>query len=428
MNLRALLSAAGLLAFLANAGAASTRQRTDSGQFTIYCDDGNLRRQVASFCAQTKDETLALLGESDHWKRPIVVTLALDGTPATEKNPATVRVVDSAVGMKIEILVHVSREPADVNLQKHLIRAVLLEYMYRGGVQTGATYAEPPWWLVEGAVELFRKRDGGPEPHFFRTLIEKNKLPPIAAFLAEKPDELGPTALAVDRALAMSLVQLLTEQPDGRRRLASLVRHWAEADEDPLVALGREFPALAGGAPIVQKWWTLNLARFAAADRLRILPPDETDRQLGALLTFEVPHADGSSQRFAASDFAEYLKRPASRQVLATQHAALTALSARANGLLRPVLSEYTECFALLARGKTRGIRDRLDHAARLREAVTRRAGEIADYLNWFEATQMGSRSHAFDNYLKTANELSDQETKRRDPIARYLDELEREY
>lgn len=428
MSLRALLSAAGLLALLANAGAVSPRQRTDSGQFTIYCDDANLRRQVATFAVQTKDETLALLGEGEQWKRPIVVTLALDGTPAQEKAPAIVRMVDSAVGMKIEIIVHVSREPTDVNLQRLIIRAVLLEYMYRGGIKTGSTYAEPPWWLVEGAVELFRKRDGGPEPHFFRTLIETNKLPPIAAFLAEKPDELGPTALAVDRALAMSLVQLLTEQPDGRRRLASLVRHWAEAEDDPLAAIGREFPALAGGAPVVQKWWTLNLARFAAADRLQALSADETDRQIAALLTFEIPRKDGSPQRFTAADFSEYLKLPASRQVLAAQHAALVALSARANVLLRPVLSEYGECLALLARGKTRGVADRLERAARLRTAVTRRAGEIADYLNWFEATQMGGRSNAFDNYLKTANEISEQESKRRDPIARYLDEIEREY
>lgn len=428
MSLRALLSAAGLFAFLATAGAASPRQRTDSGQFTIYCDDANLRRQVASFAVKTKDETLALIGESDGWKRPIVVTLALDGTPATEKNPASVRLVDSAVGMKVEILVHVGSDPTDVNLQKHLIRAVLLEYMYRGGIKTGGVYAEPPWWFVEGAVEMLRRREDGVAPHFFRTLIETNKLPPIAAFLSEKPDELGPTALAVDRSLAMSLVQLLAEQPDGRRRLGSFLRNWADAAQDPIAALGREFPALAGGAPVIQKWWTLNLARFAAADRQLALTAEETDAQIAALLEFEVPRKDGTAQRFAAADFGEYLKLPTGRQVLANQHAALVALSARANVLLRPVLLEYGECFALLSRGKTRGIRDRLERAARLREAVTRRAGEIADYMNWFEATQMSGRSGAFDNYLKTANELSEQENKRRDPIARYLDELEREY
>ncbi len=428
MNSRTLLSAAALLALLANAGAVSPRERTDSGQFTIYCEDANLRRQVASVAAQTKGETLELLGEADTWRRPIVVTVALDAAPGSVRAPATLRLVESAVGMRVEIVVQIGKEPVDVNLQKHLIRAVLLEFMYRKGMPAGGSYVEPPWWIVEGAVELLRRREGGPEPRFFRTLIETNKLPPIESFLSEKPDELGPTALAVDRALAMCLLQLLIDQPDGRRRLAELIHAWPESNNDSLAALGRSFPTLAGGAPVVQKWWTLNLARFAAADRLLVLSAEETDRQIAALLEFEIPQKDGTMRRFTAQDFAEYLKLPESRPVLAGRRAGFVTLSARANVLLRPVIGEYDGCFAQLARGKTRGIRDRLERAARLRTALTRRAGEIDDYLNWFEATQSGTRSGAFDNYLKTANELSEQNRKRTDPIARYLDELEREY
>jgi len=52
----------------------------------------------------------------------------------------------------------------------------------------------------------------------------------------------------------------------------------------------------------------------------------------------------------------------------------------------------------------------------------------MADYLNCFEATQMGVRSNAFDGYRTTANEISAEGKKRTDPIARYLDELEREF
>jgi hypothetical protein len=427
MNLQALVVAAGLLAGLAGAGAVSPRQRTDSGQFTIYCDDANVRRQVASFAAKIKDDTMALLGEGKQWELPIVVTIALDPGRGGAK-PATVQMVESAVGTKIEILARVGSEPADVNLQKHLIRAVLLEYMYRRGIPESGAYVEPPWWIVEGAVELLRQRDGGPEPAFFRTLIETNKLPPITSFLAEKPDELGPTSLAVDRALAMCLLQLLVEQPDGRRHLATLLRSWPESDGDPVAALGRAFPSFAGGAPALQKWWTLNLARQASGDRVLGQTSGETSRQVAALLELEIPQKDGATRKFAPRDFAEYLKLPGSRQVLARHREAIIALSVRSNVLLRPVLSEYAECFALLSRGKTRGMRERLEHAAQLHEIVTRRAGEIADYMNWFEATQMGSRSHAFDSYLKTANDISEQEKQSRGPIARYLDELEREY
>jgi hypothetical protein len=39
----------------------------------------------------------------------------------------------------------------------------------------------------------------------------------------------------------------------------------------------------------------------------------------------------------------------------------------------------------------------------------------------------MGTRSNDFDNYLKTANEVSEEAKRHDDPIARYLDQLEHE-
>ncbi|MEA3210025.1 MAG: hypothetical protein QOE70_3082 [Chthoniobacter sp.] len=427
MKSAVLFALAGLLTLATPGGAVDPRERTDAGQFTIYCEDANLRRQVASFAARTKDEVLALLGESDAWRRPIVVTF--DETSGVGTAAIGFRVVDSDVGMKIEIVVHLGIEAQDLNFQRHLIRAVLLEYIYRReGVKGGASYVEPPWWVLDGTVELLRRRETGTDGDFFRKLIETNKLPPIENFLAEKPDQLGPTALAVDRALAMCLLQLLVEQPGGRGYLASLLHAWPENHDDPIAALTKAFPSLSGGAPAIQKWWTLNLARFAVADRFQAMSAVDTDRQIAALLSFEVAQKTGGARRFTIEQFAEYLKLPASRQVIARQQVALAGLSARANGLLRPVVAEYQEVCALLARGKTHGVAARLEQAAQLRTAVVRRAEEIADYLNWFEATQMGSRSHAFDNYLKTANELSEQDRQHRDPVAGYLDELERQY
>jgi len=427
MNWPALLRAVGLLALVASSTGASPPERTDSGQFTIYCADAALRRQVASFAAQTRGEVLALLGESDTWKRPIVVTLLLDSPIARSRSPVMLSVVESPVGLKYEITAHLGTEPTDINLQKHIIRAVLLEYMYRRGTLPESTYAEPPWWLVEGAVEVMRRRESGVEPSFFRTLIETNKLPPITSFLEQKPDELGPTALAVDRSLAMCLVQLLVEQPGGRDRLASLVRAWPESRGDSLAALGREYPALAGGAPALQKWWTLNLARFAAGDRVLALGSAETTRRVAAVLELELTQKDGTQQRFPVADFPLYLKLPGARAALASRQIALVDLSIRANVLLRPVLVEYQECLGLLARGKTRGLAKRLEKAAALHELVIKRTSDIADYLNWFEATQMTTRSKAFDSYLLTADEFAEQEKIHTDPISRYLDALERE-
>ena len=60
-------------------------------------------------------------------------------------------------------------------------------------------------------------------------------------------------------------------------------------------------------------------------------------------------------------------------------------------------------------------------------QRALRRATDIADYMNWFEATQMKTRSGAFDNYLKTAAEISEQERKQKGLVGRYLDEIEKQ-
>jgi hypothetical protein len=131
---------------------------------------------------------------------------------------------------------------------------------------------------------------------------------------------------------------------------------------------------------------------------------------------------------FPVGEFDQYLKRPGIRAVLSARHAAIIALGSHANALYRPVIADYEAVFASLSKGKTRGVRDRLAEGERTRSVVIRRTAEIADYLNWFEATQMGSKSDTFDSYLKTANEISEQDRKHTDPIGRYLDDLEQEF
>ncbi|MDB6148564.1 MAG: hypothetical protein JWQ44_12 [Chthoniobacter sp.] len=429
MKACALLAVMGLLAGSVTVAAVDPRERSDRGQFTVYCEDGPLRRQIVSFASQTKADLLQFLGESDgNGRRPIVITLEPASGVAGE-TPLNFRVVHSDVGLKVEIAVRYSENPDGVNLQKHLVRALLLEYMYRrSGVEGGERYAEPPWWLVEGVIQTWRRRDSGVESGLFERLIETNKLPPIERFLVQKPDELGPTALAVDQALALCLVQLLVDQPGGRDKLTALLRGWPDYGNDAVAALVKHFPAFAGGAPALQKWWTLNLARFAALNRYQSLTAEQTDQELGALLQFDLTDPKtGQVRHFTMRDFAAFAKLPGAGAAVAGRHAALVALSTRSNALLRPVLQEYEQILAALARGKTRGLRERIDKADHVRGMLVRRVAEIADYLNWFEVTQSG-HSNAFDNYLKTANEISEQDKRRKDPIARYLDQLEQEY
>jgi hypothetical protein len=122
------------------------------------------------------------------------------------------------------------------------------------------------------------------------------------------------------------------------------------------------------------------------------------------------------------------VKLPSCKATLSNRHAEIIALASRANALMRPVVGDYEQIIALLARGKTRGVRGRLGKVEEYRAFVLKRTSEITDYLNWFEASQMKTRSGAFDDYLRTAEELSEQDRKQKGPIGRYLDELERQF
>lgn len=432
MRLRALAAAAMLLGPAFPVAAIDLREHSDSasGQFSIFCEDKVLRMRVVSFVEEVKREVLQFLGERDGWKAPIVITLEPAAAGAAAGPAATVRLVESLPGFKVQIDVRIGRDPAEVHLQRQIVRAVLLEYAYREtGVKGGEEFREAPWWIVDGCTELARQRENGPNSNLFRRLLETNKLPPLENFLLEKPDELGVTVRTLDRALAACLVQLLATQPGGRAGLARIVRAWPESNGDPMALLKKEFPVLAKDEATLQKWWTLGLARFAAADRYQGLSIEETALQLAPLFSLELPTGKGTGKKtFAVADFAHYLKLPASRAALAGHHTKLLTLSTRANALLRPVLVDYERVLALLMQGKTKGLAERLAQIEKDRAFVVQRTRDIADYMNWYEATQMGGNSRAFDAYIKAANEISEQDRKRRDPIARYLDELEKEY
>lgn len=434
MNPRPLLVAGALLLLGGPAGAAAVdpkaRSISSSRQFVVYCEDIALRGRVAGFVEDVKADALQLLGQStDAWKIPIVITLL----PARGSMQAPVRVqmLSTPEGSKIEITAELGAEPAAVHLQKQILRAVFLEFAWRERppIKGGERYLEAPWWLVEGAIQTLRRRDLGVDSDLFRRLTESSKLPPIDELLKPRTAERGATAEAIDGAFAMALLQALMEQPNGKANLSRLLRHWPDHGEDPVAALGKDFPGLAGPEGALEKWWTLNLARFAAAERYRGLTAAATDKELGALLEFNLAvDAAGTRKTFRISDYERFASLPSARPALAEKQKALATLGTQAHALFRPVLSDYQEILTQLSKGKTRGLSERLAALERYRSAVLLHMGDIADYLNWYEATQLGTRTNAFDSYLKAANALSNLDGPRSEAIAHYLDQLQAEF
>ena len=271
-------------------------------------------------------------------------------------------------GLKVQIDVGIGDDPAQVNLQKHLLRALYLEYAYRERpelVQEGDRLSwkrRGGWW--RGPCRLPRPRQAA-RYGAFQAHPRSEPRPRSTQFLARAADPDAGDALLrrIARACALCLVQLLVEQPPGRHDLAAYVRHLPDGARDPLMALQRDFPALlveAGGA---QKWWTLNLARLSASDRYKGLTPEETDAQLAALLQFEIAGANkgGEKKMFGIADFDEYLKLPASRPILAANAGAVMAAQPRANALYRGVVAEYQQDLRPARARQDARVKDRLD-------------------------------------------------------------------
>jgi len=61
------------------------------------------------------------------------------------------------------------------------------------------------------------------------------------------------------------------------------------------------------------------------------------------------------------------------------------------------------------------------------RHAVLQRMNDIADYLNWMEATQFMRKSEDFEQVLSVVEESEYPLPKREDQISRYLDTIEKE-
>jgi len=427
-----------LLAGMAVAGRAApwdaVREKSvsRSHQFIVYAGDSNARGAIAMDAEDVKDRFLALLDTDDNWKRPIVI----DVTPVSAADPtrpiSTVRVINTEEGFKVELDAVIGSDPRQVHFPEQLVRAILLEYAYRNQpalVAPGVPYAEPPAWLVEGITSL--TQEGGPDEDadLFRSLIESGKTPTLALFLSENPEILDDPSRDLHTACSMSLVRLLTGLPNGRALMQSFIRHLPPPNSDPEAELLKAFPALNSGSQSLEKWWTLGLASLSTADRYQGLSLAETSQTLDSMLKFDVVmDKTGRTQSFTLDQYPAYCKAPGAAAALNTLAARLLGLEGQGSPMMREVVGAYQGLAVELAHHQSHGLKTNLATLAAYRAKLADHMDQIADYLNWYEATQRTNVSGSFDEYVRTANELDkDARTPRTDPISQYLDSVELE-
>ena len=393
-----------------------------SRQFVIYGADAALRGTISELAEQTKSNLLALLRQRDEWKTAVIINLQPQQANLPEIPSTDLRVSQTGFGAKLQLDLTVGQNLDGSLIERQLLRGILLEMIYRGegDLAAGTTLVQPPDWLVEGALALTPGRE---REVMVEALSATDKGKSLEEFLGQRFDLLDSAGRMLYRAYSFALVQLLLDE-GGSARLARFIANLSHASNDSVADLKARFPQLRED---LEKKWRSTVARLGEHQTYQLLTFAESERRLDELLQIRISDGSRNREQPKRVDLSELARRKASRDEKAAVNQmsrALLLLIGTAHPVLRPVAREYQQIAAMLTRGKRSGIAKRLSNLDGTRKELAARMGEIDDYMNWFEATQMERNSGAFNDYLKAASESEVSAPRRRDPLSVYLDAL----
>src|SRR5207249_3393143 len=400
------------------------RSTSPSRQFVIYGADPKIRGAVSSLAEQTKSNLLTLMRQRDDWKTPVVVNLQSQQANLPEVPPADLRFSQTGFGIKLQLDLTISKN-LDVSLvERELLRAVLLEMIYRKqpNITAGAVLVEPPDWLIDGVLALAPGRDRGP---LIEAIANTEKPLSLEKFLRQRPGLLGSMGRTLYRAYAFALVQMLLEGKSGGAQLAQYIDHLSDSSNDPLADLKAQLPLLAEDA---ERTLQLALNRLKSLQTFRLFTFAESERRLDELLRVKISEPGKPVKVVRFDELAQHKLSASEKMALDQLKRDLLFFVPQSNPVLRSIGREYQEIAALLARGKRRGVPKRLSRLELTRQQLAARMSEIDDYLNWFEATQMNSGSGNFTGYLKAVDESQVPAPRRHDPLSVYVDALEDQF
>lgn len=422
----------GLIALLlvppALLGAYPQQSVSTSRQFIVYGTDVAVRGAICDLAERTKRDLLVLLAQRDSWMTPIVINAHYPQANLPEGPPNALTISQTGFGLKLQVDLTIDLEVNAPKIRRELLRAVLVEMMYRGenNPPAGALTSSPPDWLLDGVPSRQSDLNAG-VPNILAVPVARHAILPLAQFLRQKPELLDAPGQSLYRAYSRVLVNLLTRAPEGRGQLTRYVMDLPVAANDPMVELCLHFPALFESETEAETMWRIEIARLSVPQPHGILDGAETERILNRILHFKISEGGvGSSCELA--EFPKLLKQPSAKTLLAALAKELNALAVRAHPIYRPVIVEYGKITTALARGKTKGIADRLAGLKASRRAMAARIRGIDDYLNWFEATGLHNSSGAFSEYMKAAELAARPARMKRDPISIYLNAVEAQF
>ena len=385
-----------------------------SAQFVIYGEDAAARGAVSALAEKTKANLLSVLHLSDAWKTPIIVNLQPTQANVPELLPVYLRFSQTGFGLKIQLDLTIGTAWDRGVIERELLRALLLEMMYRNepNLAAGTAYVEPPAWLIDG---LLASAPGHDRDSLVQALDAAGSVTPLKDFLTQRVDQLDSPGRQLYRGYAFAIVQLLLQRENGRA-LAQYINSLPHGSNDAAADLRRQFPELTGAD--ANSVWKSEVARVKLELDHQLFTFDETNRQLQSLVASKPSLHDMAQRKLSTAD----------KTALVRLKFELLLLASRANPILRPTVQDYAQVTVALLTGKKRGIVRQLGEIEDLCQRVAARMTQIDDYMNWMEATKLTRQSGIFENYVTAVKEHSELASHRRDPLSVYLDALEEQF
>lgn len=395
----------------------------------MYGTSVAVRGAICDLAERTKHDLLTLLDQRDEWTTPIVINAQYPQANLPELPRLALNFSQTGFGLKLQLDVTIDSEVSRPEARRELLRALLLEMIYRGesNIPAGTAYASPPDWLLDGVRSPQSDISLDKITRILAVPVEAGTVLPLEKFLQQRPELLDGPGRTLYRAYACALVDLLSRAPEGPRRLARFIVDLRSASNDPMAELQRHFPGLLESDGVSEKVWEKQIADFAARQPYQLLTSVETERWLDEKLVLKISD-HGMATNYELSEFPKFLKLSSAKIVLAGVAHDLSELATRGNPIYRPIISQYAEVTALLRRGKTKGLSNRLERLRGARQAVAAQMRGIDDYLNWFETAAPHGPSGAFADYMKAAEAAERPSRTRRDPISVYIDVLEAQF
>jgi len=451
-----------------DASAEGGSSRSRSRQFVIHGKDGHTRGAFCVFCEEVKDELLELLGQADRWRSPIV--LQLKGHTSDLAQDALIRPkIYSLVGggFRIQADVKISSGFTAELLRDEVIRLLLAELILRPHpkVNLKGQKSVLPEWLRVGVIEAIEYRRKGRPTSLYASIVNSENIVSLTDVIFAGESGKNSISSEIYRASCCCLVIALLDQDTGPIKMARMIADLAAFRGSSKILIEKHFPGIGKSGNGLERWWSLELAEMAQPTVKDILDPLESEQALEASLkvryvpskgnirstrsTRQRPHRilgfirprkkasveeekvapeDANFVRVDISEYRRFIDHPGRADLLDDIEVKLLHLSYRAFPLHRPMIQDYQVILALLAKGKTSGVDEKLAALSAARAELAGLAGKATDYINWYEATQVERRSGAFSDYKRAFEDLHRPLPPRRDSLSKYLDQLDKEF